>query len=97
MSGPKVGSKIPMKCQGSSIHGSLPSMHVLRNVGCVLFFAARGILQAGILKWAATSPSRGIFEPRFCSSCIAGGVFTAKPWGNPHVLLRDYQINENAL
>ena len=50
MSGPGVGSKIPIKFRRSSVHGSLPSTHVLSHFSCVLLLAAPGILQARILK-----------------------------------------------
>ena len=44
------------------------------------------ILQAGTLEWVAMPSYRGTFQPRdrihvFCSYCIAGGFFTAKPPG----------------
>ena len=59
----------PMDCSlpGSSIHG---------------------ILQARILQWVAKPSSRRYSRPRdqtlvFCSSCIAGGFFTAEPPGKP--------------
>ena len=47
-----------------------------------------GILQARILEWVAIPSSRGSSSPRdwtqvFCSSCIAGGFFTAEPLGKP--------------
>ena len=48
-----------------------------------------GILQARILQWVAMPSSRGSSPPRdwthvSCNSSIAGGLFTADPWGKPH-------------
>ena len=60
----------PMECSppGSSVHG---------------------ISQARILEWVAMPSSRGSSQPRdrthiSCSSCIAGGFFTAKSPGKPN-------------
>ena len=51
-----------------------------------------GISQARILEWVAMSSSRGSSPPRdqthiFCSSCFAGGFFTAKPPGKPNSIV----------
>ena len=48
--------------------------------------SVHGLLQAGMLEWVAMPSYRGTFQPRdrihvFCSYCIAGGFFTAKPPG----------------
>ena len=64
--------------------------------------SVHGVLQGRILEWVAMPSSKGSSWTKdwtrvSCSSCTAGGFFTAKPWGNPHVLLRDYQIDENSL
>lgn len=59
-SGPRVGSKVPMRCQESSKHGSLPSVHVLRNFRCVLFFATHETLQARTLKGLPFPPPRAL-------------------------------------
>ena len=50
--------------------------------------SVHGILQARRLEWVAISYSRGSFGPRdqtqvSCSSCTAGGLFTAEPLGSP--------------
>ena len=47
-----------------------------------------GILQARILEWIAVPCSRGSSQPRdqtciSCSSCTAGGFFTAEPLKKP--------------
>ena len=57
------------------IHCSLPGSSVC------------GILQARILEWVAVLSSRGSSQPRDQTpvSCIAGGFFTAEPWGKPHI------------
>ena len=52
--------------------------------------SVHGILQARILEWVATPSSRGSSPPRVwtwvsCSSCIAGGFFTAGPLGKPQI------------
>ena len=51
-------------------------------------FSVQGIFQARILEWVAMPTSRGFSQPKdgnqvFCSSCIAGGFFTAEPPGKP--------------
>ena len=50
--------------------------------------SVHGILHTRILEWVAISSSRGSSQPRdqkcdSCVSCIAGGFFTAEPWGKP--------------
>ena len=50
--------------------------------------SVHGILQAGVLEWVAIPFSRGSLWPRdgtpaSCSSCTAGGFFTAEPPGKP--------------
>ena len=58
--------------------------------------SVHGILQGRILEWVAIPSSRGSSWTKdwtrvSCSSCTAGGFFTAEPKGKPHVLLREYQ------
>ena len=53
--------------------------------------SVHGILQAGILEWAAIPSSRGSSRPRdgtriSCGSCIVGRFFTAQPRGKPRGL-----------
>ena len=59
--------------------------------------SVHGILQARILEWVAMPSSRGSSQPRgqtsiSWSSCIAGGFFTAEPWGEPLLCLTDCNI-----
>ena len=51
-----------------------------------------GILQAGILEWAAMPPSRGFSRPRDRTyvSCIADGFFTTEPLGKPNIQICMY-------
>ena len=56
-------------------------------------FSVRGISQACVLAWVATSFSRGSSQPRdrtciSCVACIADGLFTADLLGNrnPHLM-----------
>ena len=48
--------------------------------------SVHGILQARILEWVAMPSSRESSQPRhrICISWIAGGFFTAEPWGKPY-------------
>ena len=50
--------------------------------------SVRGILQARILEWVATSSSRGSSWPwdRACISCIGRWFFTIEPPGKPNLV-----------
>ena len=70
----KSGLSCPTPCDPKDRSPPGPSVH--------------GILQAGILDWAASPPPRDLPRPRgqtcaSCSSCMAGGAFTAEPLGRP--------------
>ena len=59
--------------------------------------SVHGILPARILEWVAMPSSRGSSQPRdptriSCSSCIAGGFFTAEPPGKSYFGYSTFQI-----
>ena len=61
--------------------------------------AVRGISQARILKWVASSFSSGSSWPRDQTrvSCIAGGFFTTEPPGKPHSLISSVQFSHSVV
>ena len=102
---------LPLRHQGKThvllacLHAKfLPSCLILCNsMDCILpGSSVHGILLARILECVAMPSSKGSSWTKdwtwvSCSSCTADGFFTSEPLGNPHVLLTDYQIDENSL